>query len=982
MKKLFKTATAYCKLPTATAYCLLLLSLLGTGAAAGQPPTVTVSTETADYANKKEVSFTVTWTAAPTDNKIWVIVDYIKVSGVTLVDGWQRAQVSGATATGSATAATVTGQLGFWLNTSGEAGSADVTAALQLASEVTQFNWCPVAFEQPPGATVQPDGSYALKGSEPFRITYNGGSTATVDGYTFNGGCMEALADKSDNPAAVITQPDPGAGLALEPATQEIYYGHAATLTATATNAASYSLTGNGSDWQTATTFSVSPTTSTTYTLYAKTAAGCTASLPDAATVTVNALPTLETTDPAPRCGAGTVMLSATAGGGTTTEMSYAWIVGGTAQTTTMTNTYTATVPEGSTTYSVTVTNSAGVPSDAATGTITAHELPAAPTGASSNTVCGAGNIDFSAGVSGEGITIDWYNAANGGSVQASGTLTHTAYLSPGSYTFYAEARNTATGCVSATWLEVSSTIYAVPYNLSLSSATICNGESATLTASASGAASYSLNGSTWTTATTFAVNPTSTTNYTLYVKSSAGCTATKANAATVTVNAAITAPGLIASATVVCAGEAIQFTPSGNSGGTYDWACTGFCCVGDGKPEITPFEPGIYSAKVRVVKTENGLTCYSDYATEQTVYVNAILDAPTLTPSPAAACAGSAITFTASQGSGTYDWILTGFTGTVGNVSTQTTPDTAGTYKARVRSTKKEKGITCYSSYSAEETVTVHPVPANLSLSSATICAGESATLTAVASGAASYSINNQDWQTAATFAVNPTSETNYTLYIKSSTGCTATTADAATVTVNPLPAAPTAPVNRTRCDKGDVSLSATVPDNATIDWYTAVAGTSPVTTGNTTCTVNLNTYAVQTWYAEARFTATGCVSVSRTAVTGTAGDPAILGCPGAAVTLCGCMPGTLMMYGRCFDYNTPPALKDAAQSSNTYSDWCTNGMNVAIALGLDVTGLAYYARRYHDGGRYVTQCTGCSNANCSYTYSCSVGSMKCYSL
>ena len=284
--------------------------------------------------------------------------------------------------------------------------------------------------------------------------------------------------------------------------------------------------------------------------------------------------------------------------------------------------------------------------------------------------------------------------------------------------------------------------------------------------------------------------------------------------------------------------------------------------------------------------------------------------------------------------------------------------------------------------SYRHTVVVTETGVPVGLALTSATICAGEAATLTATASGAASYSINNQDWQTAATFAVNPTSETNYTLYIKSSTGCTATTADAATVTVNPLPAAPTAPVNRTRCDKGDVSLSATVPDNATIDWYTAVAGTSPVTTGNTTCTVNLNTYAVQTWYAEARFTATGCVSVSRTAVTGTAGDPAILGCPGAAVTLCGCMPGTLMMYGRCFDYNTPPALKDAAQSSNTYSDWCTNGMNVAIALGLDVTGLAYYARKYHDGGRYVTQCTGCSNANCSYTYSCSVGSMKCYSL
>jgi hypothetical protein len=105
--------------------------------------------------------------------------------------------------------------------------------------------------------------------------------------------------------------------------------------------------------------------------------------------------------------------------------------------------------------------------------------------------------------------------------------------------TTYSVTVTNAAGCTGAA-ATGTITVNALPSITSLTAnpATICNGQSATLTASATGATSYSIDNISWQPATTFSVNPTATTNYTLYVKSTAGCTATKANAATVTVNA------------------------------------------------------------------------------------------------------------------------------------------------------------------------------------------------------------------------------------------------------------------------------------------------------------------------------------------------------------------------------------------------------------------------------------------------------------
>jgi hypothetical protein len=108
--------------------------------------------------------------------------------------------VTGVSATG-ATASAVTGYRGFRLETSGNTGSSTVTATLSLADDVEKFNWCVYAFDYPPNAVLQPDGTYQLHGSPPFTI--NGDIEKTTN--TFGAGtCIESITDLTGNPAGII----------------------------------------------------------------------------------------------------------------------------------------------------------------------------------------------------------------------------------------------------------------------------------------------------------------------------------------------------------------------------------------------------------------------------------------------------------------------------------------------------------------------------------------------------------------------------------------------------------------------------------------------------------------------------------------------------------------------------------------------------------------------------------------------------------
>ena len=199
----------------------------------------------------------------------------------------------------------------------------------------------------------------------------------------------------------------------------------------------------------------------------------------------------------------------------------------------------------------------------------------AAPTVSTSNPDprCDAGAVTLTATASGT-TTANTYTWTVGGAAE---TTTSSATYAPtvnAAGTTYSVTVTNAAGCTSAA-ATGTITVNALPTSLSLSSATICYGQSTTLTASVTNAASYSIDNTNWQTATTFSVNnPTATTNYTLYVKSTAGCTATKANAATVTVNALPTISDV--TSPTICKGTAATLTANVAGGAadpmTYTW--------------------------------------------------------------------------------------------------------------------------------------------------------------------------------------------------------------------------------------------------------------------------------------------------------------------------------------------------------------------------------------------------------------------------
>jgi hypothetical protein len=181
----------------------LLLPLWGLGGLFGTFAFAQVSVELMGktYTDPPQVSFTVSWGAkAPYDNKIWVLAQYTKTdaSGIGQED---RALITKVSATG-ATASTVTGHRGFWLETSGSNGSATVTATLGLAPGVEKFNECVYAFDYPPNAVPQCDNtSYQLRGSPPFTI--NGDIIEHSN--TFGPGTyITSITDATDNPEGIV----------------------------------------------------------------------------------------------------------------------------------------------------------------------------------------------------------------------------------------------------------------------------------------------------------------------------------------------------------------------------------------------------------------------------------------------------------------------------------------------------------------------------------------------------------------------------------------------------------------------------------------------------------------------------------------------------------------------------------------------------------------------------------------------------------
>ncbi|MDR2086455.1 MAG: hypothetical protein LBP72_04685 [Dysgonamonadaceae bacterium] len=294
-------------------------------------------------------------------------------------------------------------------------------------------------------------------------------------------------------------------------------------------------------------------------------------------------------------------------------------------------------------------------------------------------------------------------------------------------------------------------------------------------------------------------------------------------------------------------------------------------------------------SISVRAVSSSCGAG--TRRASTQDLTLLAALAAPGPITFSATTICGVGTTFTAGvtavSGATSYDWTLPNGLTVVGpsDGATITISGDAKTYPAgsiTVRAVSPSCGDGAPSTSTQDVTVVAIPAtPGPITFSSTTIC-GAGTTFTAgvtAVSGATSY-----DWTLPnGLTVVGPSDGATITISgvagtysagsisvraMSSSCGSTPRTGTQ-TVTVGSIPAEPINPSSNSVARNSSFTFSATVPDGHVIDWYDALTGGNQTHTGVNSFSENLT--ASKTYYAESRNTATGCVSATRLAVTGT---------------------------------------------------------------------------------------------------------------
>ncbi len=533
-------------------------------------------------------------------------------------------------------------------------------------------------------------GTVSASGATTF--TWNTGSNSatitatppTTTNYTVNGTTGTCTSSATGTITVNLIAP-----LAVNSAT--ICSGQSATLTAGA--AASYTWS-TGANTQ---SVSVNPLTTTVYTINA-TIGGCTSS--NTSTVTVNATPTLAIINTTVCPGqTGTV----SAAGATT----YTWSTG--ANTASISAT-----PPISTTYTVTGAN--GTCTSSSTASITVGAIGSIAI--NSPTICVGQSATLTAGAA---VTYTWSTGAN----------TQSISVNPITTTVYTVNAFTAGGCNVVGTSTV--TVNSAPV-LAVTDATICVGQTGTI--SAAGATTY-----TWSTGSnspTITASPIINTTYTVV---GANGTCTTAATVSITIN---TSGTISVNSATACSGQNATLTAGAAT--SYTWS-TG---ANTQSISVNPLATTIYTVSATLAGG-----CVVSNTSTVTISPN-----PTVTANTASICIGQSATLTAN-GATTYLW-------------NDGTPTSTNVLSPIVTTAYTVTGTSGGCSSVATSSIFVTPTP-TLSAASMTVCAGQAATLTV--NGATTYTWDPTGLNVVSpSFTDAPAATTIYTV-IGATNGCTAST-------------------------------------------------------------------------------------------------------------------------------------------------------------------------------------------------------------
>ena len=710
----------------------------------------------------------------------------------------------------------------------------DSTATFQVTSAGTTFNWYATATS----ATILGTGTTFT--SPPL--------TANTSYFVerIENGCPS---QRTQVFVQVITAPDP------TPANTQICAGTTATINSNISNA----FTVNWYDAPSATTpvftgsIFTTPTLNSNTTYYAQTfVSGCpSARVP--VTVTVVTPPTAPAVSGTTICAGQTATLNATAPSGVT----FAWFTAATGGTAVFTgNPFVTPVLNNNATYYVEAQIGSCNSTTRTSVVVNVNPTPAAPTAAGA-TICSGENATLNA-TAPANVTFNWYANATGGTPLQSNASFTTPVLTANT-TYYVDANNG--NCTSAR-TAVTVTVNQPPVSPTVAAVSICQGETATLTATAPLGATFNWYdapnaGTLLQTGNTF-TTPNLNNNTTYYVESFNGCTSARTSVL-VTVNIPPVEP--TSSDVTICSGQTATLTATAPAGVTFLWfdIASGGSILGSGNTFTT--QPLNTNTTFYVASEAAG--CPPSVRTPVTVNVEPTPGTPVV--DNAAICSGETATLDATAPTGvSFEWFTT-VTGGVAiqNGASYTTPILTSTTTYYVAAVLGN----CASARTAVQ-VTVSQPPLLPTVNNATICEGETVTLSAASSAGAT--INWYDANTGGNllFSGNDfttpalTANTSYFVQAEAA-GCPPTNSVEVIVTVLPTPASPIA-ADVTVCSGEAASLSATAAAGATIQWYSSAAGGIAISNEAIFTTAELLT--TTTFYASAQLG--NCPSSQRTPV------------------------------------------------------------------------------------------------------------------
>ena len=706
------------------------------------------------------------------------------------------------------------------------------STAISLVSILTTSAGC---YDGTGTATVTATGGIA-----PYTYVWsNNSSTTSIATYTA-GTHSVSVTDASGcslpNQGFTISQPVSALTISSITTNSVLCYGGTGTATVIVTGGIapySYTWTSNGSTTSTATYMAG------TYSVSATDANGCFSSNQGfTMSQPVGALTISSITTNSVLCYGGTGTTTVTATGGTA-PYSYTWTSN---SSTTSTATYTAG------TYSVSVTDANNCSLSNQGFTMIQPTNSLSITGVqTSSVVCYGGT--GTATVTATGGTAPYsYTWTNNGSTTSMGTYTVGTY---------SVSVTDANNCSSSNQdFIVNQPTNPLTVMTAVATVTInCGSSNATNTIIPNGgwnaSYTYSLNG---TTQASNVFTGLSVGSYTAQVKDALGCTTSTLFNVVNPGNYTITA---VASQTALCSNAFITITPSGAV--SYTIVGAGITSANTGTSfTVSPNASGSYTYGITGTNVN---ACVSTLAT----VILTVNPSPTITAvtSLGAVCAGQTTTITPS-GASTYTLLNTN---QAINVSVAVTPSASTIYSITGTNTLGCVGLP------ANISVNYNPLPVVVvSLSSSTICSGNSTTLTP--SAASFYTLENTGQMITGDVVLSPNASTTYTVKGTSLFGCVNT--QTALVTVITTPTVSAIIVAPIVCKTGTINLSASSSGTNTVVYNWVIGnGITAANQNQSTIAIDGTSLAIGSYSYVVSGTYQGCTSMPSTGVVSLVSTP-----------------------------------------------------------------------------------------------------------